>query len=95
MALQPLLLDALGTACRRWAKLRCKMMKDISPLVWQEILLALILCTQSVDPTQSAPILKGAPQLLKVVDVPLKPLASKPPQDAPPAKSSAGTQPSS
>lgn len=75
LALQPLLMDALGTACRIRAKFHHEMLKDVS---LQKLLLAPILSTQPVDSTQTAVALRAAPQLLKVVAV-----APEPPSVAP------------
>lgn len=67
LALQPLVLDTLGTACHVQAKLLCEMLKDFLSPVRQELLHATILSAHPVDPTQAAAALKAIPQLFKMM----------------------------
>lgn len=88
MALQPMLLDTLGTACHVSARLYHYMLKEVSATVQQELLMAPILAPQSVEARQAMKPMKAAPELVKVVSVPPKPQASKPSLAVAPSKPS-------
>lgn len=79
MAIQPLTMEALGSACHMWAKLHRYMLKDVPANVWQKLLTVPILSLQPVDAKQVMGALKAAPHMVKAVAVPPpKPQASKP-----------------
>lgn len=69
MAIQPLTLDTMGTACQVCSKLQQDMVRQAPTNVRQELIMAPILASQPVDVRQAMEALKTA----------LQPQATKPP----------------